>query len=214
MASEILSPLQRAVLDALFRDPWFRDHFYLTGGTVLAAFYLFHRRSDDLDLFSHAAELEAVEALARTVEKNAGLSMVQRQKSPQFRRYQVNGQLQVDFVVDVPFRVESPRVDGLYVVDSLKNIAVNKVCAILGRLDPKDYVDLYFIVKDKGLDVLELIRLAAQKDAGMDPFVWASLVGTAELPMLPMMIRPVTLDELHGFYRQLRDRILDAIKPP
>ncbi len=38
---EILTPLQRKVLDTLFSKEEFASAFYLTGGTALAAFYLF-----------------------------------------------------------------------------------------------------------------------------------------------------------------------------
>ena len=213
MDSEILTPLQKSVLEELFRDNWFRENFYLTGGTALAAFYLFHRRSYDLDFFSHEIELDAIEAVVRSVGRMGGLKIEQVQKRPQFIRYQVGDELQLDFVTDVPFHVDSPSLLDQFMVDSLKNIAVNKVSAILGRLDPKDYVDLYFILKDKQLDIFELLQLGAKKDAGLEPFVWASLVGAAEISLLPHMVRPITIEELQDFYRALRNQILDSIKP-
>lgn len=213
MASDILTPLQQAVLTELFGDLWLRDHFYLTGGTALAAFYLRHRRSDDLDLFTHDDILEGIDGLLRSSQARTGWKVDQIRKFPRFLRYRVNDDLQLDFVVDVPFRVGSPQSIENVMVDSLKNIAVNKVCAILGRLDSKDYVDLFFILREHELDILELLDLASHKDAGMDRFVWASLVGTAELAILPSMIRPVSLVDLTQFYRALRDQILDAIRP-
>jgi predicted nucleotidyltransferase component of viral defense system len=42
---------QHRLLAALAASP-LAGTFYLTGGTALAAFYLHHRVSDDLDLFS------------------------------------------------------------------------------------------------------------------------------------------------------------------
>lgn len=53
---EILTPLHKRVLDALFAEEAFAGAFYLTGGTALAAFYLKHRHSDDLDFFTNGAE--------------------------------------------------------------------------------------------------------------------------------------------------------------
>jgi hypothetical protein len=56
--------------------------------------------------------------------------------------------------------------------------------------------------------------LGQQKDAGLDPFVWASLIAeVTKLRLLPRMIRAVSLEELTSFYLQLRDDILDRIKP-
>src|SRR3990167_3026741 len=57
---DILTPLQKTCLTTLFSDAWFRRYFYLTGGTALAAFYLYHRLSDDLDFFCHDIDLKAI----------------------------------------------------------------------------------------------------------------------------------------------------------
>ncbi|MGH7965358.1 MAG: nucleotidyl transferase AbiEii/AbiGii toxin family protein, partial [Candidatus Binatia bacterium] len=204
----ILSPLQQQVLGALFGDPWFHQHFYLTGGTALSAFYLQHRYSDDLDFFTHHAAIDSVPALIHSTTAHLGLSAVPLQRSPGFLRYQFNGELKVDFVADVAFRVGEPeRIDAL-MVDSIKNIAVNKVCAILGRLDAKDYVDLFFIQQDYQFDVFDLLTLGQQKDAGLDVFVWAALIAeVTKLSLLPRMIRTVSWAELSRFYLQLRDDI-------
>ncbi len=48
---EILSPLQRQTLAAIGQSQ-LGPGFYLTGGTALAAFYLQHRYSVDLDFFT------------------------------------------------------------------------------------------------------------------------------------------------------------------
>lgn len=212
--ADILSPLQKSVLVALFSDPWFRQHFYLTGGTALSAFYLKHRYSDDLDFFTHQASLDGVSQLIRSATGRLGVNPVQLQRSPGFLRYELNGELKIDFVSDVAFRVGVPEHIDSFVIDTIKNIAVNKVCAILGRLDAKDYVDLFFIQNEYQFDVFELLSLGQQKDAGLDPFVWASLIAeVTKLRLLPRMIRAVSLEELTSFYLQLRDDILDRIKP-
>ena len=213
--SEILTPLQRRVLELLFSDPWFRRYFYLTGGTALSAFYLKHRYSDDLDLFTHQKELGPVQALFQEISSRERLQAVQRQKAPSFLRYEVSGELRVDIVTDVEFRVGSPELISSYMVDSLKNIAVNKVTAILGRFDPKDFVDLYLLLTEKGFDIFELLELGQRKDAGLDRFVWASLLESAErISILPRMVRDdIGIAEIKAFYSSLRDQLLDSIKP-
>jgi predicted nucleotidyltransferase component of viral defense system len=56
MPAKVLTPLQEKVLDILF-DHGFADRgYYLTGGTALSEFYLQHRYSDDLDLFTRKSE--------------------------------------------------------------------------------------------------------------------------------------------------------------
>ena len=47
--NKILSELQKNVIRELFN---ISDNFYLTGGTALSAFYLYHRYSVDLDFFT------------------------------------------------------------------------------------------------------------------------------------------------------------------
>src|SRR5262249_5228082 len=51
MGKETLRDWQRTAIEYVFAQPDAAT-FYLTGGTALAAFYLNHRVSDDLDFFS------------------------------------------------------------------------------------------------------------------------------------------------------------------
>lgn len=211
---KILTPLQERLLTAVFKDQWFHASFYLTGGTALAAFHLFHRHSDDLDFFSHGVDLAPVPGLMEAAGKRLGASVERIQSSPGFMRFQFNESLKVDVVADVDFRVGSPDMIGGFMVDNLKNIAVNKVCAILGRLDAKDYVDLYEIMRTGSWDVFELLDLGRRKDAGLDPFVWASLIAeVSRLKVMPRMVRPVSKPELDRFFLGLRDKVLDRLKP-
>jgi hypothetical protein len=52
MAKNILTPLQQKFLSAVSGNKKIPSSFYLTGGTALAAYYLKHRYSEDLDFFS------------------------------------------------------------------------------------------------------------------------------------------------------------------
>jgi len=49
---EILTLEQRKILNEFSQEEYLTRRFYFTGGTPLAAFYLFHRISEDLDFFS------------------------------------------------------------------------------------------------------------------------------------------------------------------
>lgn len=55
-SSDKLTPLQRALLDAFFRQ---EQRFFLTGGAALAGFHLQHRTTLDLDLFTDDVDLPA-----------------------------------------------------------------------------------------------------------------------------------------------------------
>lgn len=213
-APDILTPLQRQAMDALFAEEAFRRTFYLTGGTALAAFYLFHRYSDDLDFFTNEADMAFLWPMLQALQPTLRFTVENR--APRFIRLRWADELRLDFVQDVPFRVGVPVAHGAWQVDSLENITVNKITAIQGRLDAKDYVDLYFLLKQKdaAAEILRLLEAAQQKDASIDPFVWSRIIGDVEtLRTLPRMITTVTLDELVAFYQSLRRRILAALKP-
>jgi predicted nucleotidyltransferase component of viral defense system len=62
----LLTAAQLKILE-LFRDLPDAEHYYLTGGTALAEFYLGHRRSFDLDLFT--AERGIILPFSRMMEE-------------------------------------------------------------------------------------------------------------------------------------------------
>jgi hypothetical protein len=72
------------MLDAVFAEEVFARSFYLTGGTALAAFYLFHRYSDDLDFFTNDQPLEVVWPTLQRLLPALGLTVESR--TPQFIR--------------------------------------------------------------------------------------------------------------------------------
>ena len=54
--SAVLTPFQKKVLE-FFSSLKDSKHFFLTGGMALAEFYLGHRKSFDLDMFTSEKEL-------------------------------------------------------------------------------------------------------------------------------------------------------------
>ena len=208
---DILTPIQIKVLDRLFSDPLFGGNFYLTGGTVLSAFYLHHRYSDDLDFFTHAQSMEFLWPLVQ--RQFEGMEFQPERRSPDFLRISVEG-LQVDFVRDVPHRIGTPRPVGKWLVDNLENITVNKVTTILNRSDPKDYVDLYFLLRGDPGRIMALLKEASGKDASAEPFLWSRLIGdVAAIRVLPRMIIPLKIEDLKKFYEGLQELILEKMRP-
>jgi hypothetical protein len=75
----------------------------------------------------------------------------------------------VDFVEDLApqvFPEKVARPDGLR-LDPAEEIAVNKVCAIVSRNEPRDFFDLHFLVQ-RGCDPDLALELANQKDGGVN----------------------------------------------
>ena len=209
---DLLTSLQRTVLDAVFAEEVFARSFYLTGGTALAAFYLFHRYSDDLDLFTNDQPLEVVWPTLQRLAPSLRLTVESR--TPQFIRLQHPDGLRVDVVHDVPFRVGVPARQSTWLIDTLENITLNKVAAIQGRLDVKDYVDLSLLLNDHPERILTWLAQAKQKDASIEPFLWSRLIEDVKtFRVLPRMIVPLELPELVAFYANLRRLILTSLKP-
>lgn len=214
----ILTPLQQTVLEQFFAYD-VGQHFFLTGGTALAGFYLGHRLSDDLDLFTlEDRTFEGLEAELGRLARETHASAATQISTPAYRQVMLttgNGdRLRLDFVRDIPVQFgERCRVSGV-IVDSLLNIAVNKVTAVFGRADIKDFVDLYFLLS-QGFDLDALFRLAAEKDRGFTPFYFVTMLRQIhKARRLPVMVAPIELPALIAFYDDLAERLLAEHRPP
>ncbi|MBI2900436.1 MAG: nucleotidyl transferase AbiEii/AbiGii toxin family protein [Planctomycetes bacterium] len=213
--SDILTPFQEEVLRAVSaRNP----AFFLTGGTALAAFYLGHRRSDDLDFFTiDDAAWASVAAAAEGAARDLGAEIEWTRTAPQFRRCVLSrgaDAVVADFVRDIDAQIvrEKPTRDGI-VVDSIEDIAANKICTLLGRQEAKDYIDVYFLAK-AGIDPLAMVPLANRKDAGVNPAVLAMILDDPPIREIPRrVLRPPSLGEIRAFFQELGRRFADAAYP-
>jgi hypothetical protein len=134
-AKDILSALQWDFLSFFFQgDP----PFFLTGRTALSAFYLQHRYSEDLDLFTLDGDaFDRVPLYVADTGARLNASIASLQTAPQFHRYRVSRNEEsviVDFVKEIVPQItgEKNRVEGI-VVDTLDDITANKVCTVVGR---------------------------------------------------------------------------------
>ena len=74
--------------DDFLREFFGRENrFYLTGGAALVGFYLGHRETNDLDLFTLENEIENGFAIARDAARNLGASVEAIQTAPDFRLF-------------------------------------------------------------------------------------------------------------------------------
>jgi predicted nucleotidyltransferase component of viral defense system len=212
---KLLSPLQGRVLRVVSgRLPG----VFLSGGTALGAFHLGHRRSTDLDLFTHdGGSYDAlVKQFLRLLDADA-LTVAAGPAGPGFRRFVVSDEhekVPVDLVHDTAQAIASPITtpEGLS-VDSIDDIAANKWCAILGRSEVRDYVDLFFLAK-AGKDPLGLLPAAQKKDAGLDPAVLAFVLSEVKVNEAPQnLAQPLSAQELQSFIDDLRHRLARAAFP-
>jgi len=102
---------------------------------------------------------------------------------------------------------------GAITVDSLENIGANKVNAILGRTESKDFVDLYFILQ-AGYDFQDLFAKAQQKDSGLVEFFFGgALLQVNKLTTLPQMLKPIDWAAMQAFFTEIANEMIDNLSP-
>jgi len=191
--------------------------FYLSGGTALAGYYLYHRVSDDLDFFSYEdIDLIFIHKIAENLKDVMGTSNLRFSRLYDRNQffYVVNGsEYKVEFT-NYPFpQLEKTNTfDGLK-VDSELDIAVNKLLTVIDRFDPKDFVDLYFLFKKYSL---ENLRGGVEKKFGtkLDSItIGSSFSRVKNISALPKMIRDLSINELKDFFsaeaKKLSSEILE-----
>lgn len=214
----ILTPLQNTFLKAFFTS-YLGKMFFLSGGTALAAFYLHHRLSEDLDLFTLDQNLkfDAVNAELNKIAKTLNLTTEHHISSPTFIRYIFKHQheiLKVDLVKDIPVHFGKVRKMQGVIVDSLENIAVGKLLAIFGRTDGKDFIDLYFLLRGKEIIFNSIFNMAKKKDLGLNEFYLAGMLAQVkEFKDFPKTIKPFDRKALTDLLLRLSDELFKKIKP-
>lgn len=218
---EILTSLQRKIL-VLFSNVPDKDAFYLTGGTALSAFFIKHRISHDLDFFTNIEEL--ILPFSQKLEaslKNDNLVVEKLRGFHSFVELTVSSSEDstiIHIALDSPFRFEQPfesqEISGIK-VDSLIDIASNKLLALFGRATLRDFIDVYFLAKEY-FDKKYLIEKAAKKDPGFDLY-WLGVAMERineypdDSPDMHPLTRPCSMRELKDFYSIWRKEILKEI---
>ncbi|MCX6718696.1 MAG: nucleotidyl transferase AbiEii/AbiGii toxin family protein [Candidatus Staskawiczbacteria bacterium] len=215
MGQEILTNIQEKVISAVGQEPNL-EGFYLSGGTALAVCYLQHRFSDDLDFFIFEEPDRAfLHSFAEKLKGIIGANEINYEKiydRSQFYFEIGKEELKVEFT-RYPFKqLEKPTEWKNIKTDSLRDIAANKLMTLLDRFDPKDFVDIYFLLSKFSLDE---IREDAEIKFGIkieDIFLGGELAKVKRIEALPRMIKKITIDELKEFFektaKELRGRIL------
>lgn len=217
----ILLPYQIEIL-RLFFGSNFGKQFFLTGGTGLSAFYLAHRDSKDFDFFSiDPFDGQQIRVVINEIAQKMGCEVLPKVTSDTYHEIYLenkqNGWTQrIDIVKEQPKRFgDIVEVDGVR-VDSLENIGSNKITAIFGRLEIKDYIDLYSILTNTKLTFEELFAQARQKDMGLSEFYFANIVAESNIRNIQVWPRlHIDFDKgkMFDFYEKLAEDLLLKIKP-
>lgn len=216
MEQKTLNKQQKKAIKLIAQTKELGD-FYLSGGTALAGYHLCHRLSDDLDFFNFKDfDPIFIHAFAEKIKKELPAKSVKF--SHIYDRYQFfyktgKKELKIEFT-KYPFRqLEKPNfADGIK-IDSLRDIAANKLAAILDRFDPKDFVDIYFILKTKSFS-LKKIKTDVEKKFLMEIeplFLGSELSKVSRIKVLPKMIKPLSIKELKNFISEEIKKLKDDI---
>jgi predicted nucleotidyltransferase component of viral defense system len=167
MVETILSKNQKKILEIISTSKEMCRIFYLTGGTALAEYYLKHRLSEDLDFFSEEEfDPEEVSIFFAKNKKTLGIEKIDFQQS--FNRnlfflYLKGDVIKTEFTY-FPFpRIEKKLRKNELSVDSLTDIAINKLFTIYQKPRSRDFIDLYLIIKKSSWKIEDLIKKAKIK---------------------------------------------------
>jgi hypothetical protein len=151
--------------------------FALAGGAALIVRGEVERRTRDLDFFG--LEVDAVDRLLPVVDaalRADGCEVENVQISHGFARLIVSAgdeQTEVDIGADARLFPAEPG-DPAPTLTS-EELAVDKVLALFGRAEARDFTDLMALEPRYGLE--HLFRLAGEKDRGFLPTVFVEMLG-------------------------------------
>ena len=176
--------------------------FYLAGGTGLAL-QMGHRISVDFDFFSNDYIPEDLLSRIEKVFKDSDIKII------------VNQPEQLDILIDgvnlsfiyYPFPVLLELIDfqGIKILPSLE-IASMKAYTLGRRATLKDYIDLYFVVKEKTGSLEEIINLSQKKHGEkFDPRLFLEqLIYLEDVESMAIQFLRETVDqkEIQGFFEK------------
>jgi len=220
---EIITPLQKEILK-IFPEIEDSNAFYLTGGTALAAFYLTHRKSNDLDFFT--GEENILTPFSFRLEKklrDQQINTERRRGLHSFVELVVNKgdeSTLIHIAQDAPFRleppIELPEFPGLK-IDSLVDIASNKLLALFQRATLRDFIDIYFLIKENHFTSEKLIKLAKEKDPGFELY-WLGVaferinVFSFDSPDMLLLIKPCAMKDLLSLFNNWRAELAKELQ--
>lgn len=216
MGQTILTSKQHQFLEMVSDDEEITQWFYMTGGTALAEFYLHHRLSEDIDLFSFSQVNERyIDNFLDKITSRLKIKNIAKDHIMGLYTYKIlyeDGEtLKVDFNEYEFEQVETSDIKyGNLVIDSFYDIAINKLYTICGRFKNRDFIDLYFILKKDEFSIDQLIARTLDKfNSKIDYFYLSSrLLQVVDLPQIhPKMFIPFSFTEMIEYFKKEAKRL-------
>ncbi|PIY69285.1 hypothetical protein COY90_01340 [Candidatus Roizmanbacteria bacterium CG_4_10_14_0_8_um_filter_39_9] len=202
----LATPEQMLVIKEISNHPSFFSRFYFTGGTALSYWYLKHRHSDDLDFFSEKPfDMSELMSIIKqwSVKHSFEIILDKFENMNIFHlTFSNKKNLKVDFVYHPHKRIETGVIWNTIAIDSLLDIAINKLLTINQRTTVKDFVDLYFLLQTHSLyDLMEGVKV--KYGVKLETILIASdFLKVDDFTFLPRMIKPLKLVDLVTFFHE------------
>lgn len=211
MGKIVLDSKQQLIFDKVKKSDFIRQNFYFTGGTALSAVYLHHRLSEDLDFFSEKKidNLSILNLITGWGKKHQFKYILKENEVVKIYLLEFSDgeKLKVDFGY-YPYKSvgKGQQIESVQ-VDSMLDIAVNKLSTIMQRTEIKDFVDLYFLLQQFTVwDLMEGVEIKFRLKT--DPFlVGVNCLKADTFDTLPKMLVPLTMEELKVFYKDLAKKL-------
>lgn len=152
--------------------------FALAGSSAIREHGIIERPTEDVDLFTTIQDTGvfsvAVEHVM-AVLRQGGYEVEQARRAPYFARLHVSTSagLQLDVDMGVDWREHDPVMTDVGPVLSIGDAVGNKVSALFSRGEPRDYLDVDAIRCSGRFTDTDLVRSAAERDAGFDVELFA-----------------------------------------
>lgn len=214
MEKTILTPAQHNFLQLAQTENAITDWFFLTGGTALSEFYLHHRLSEDLDFFS-TSEINTLQ-IEKIIRK-----FIVEYKATRFTRRQLMGlyvyqiffktgkSLKIDFNHFVFDQLEAGRKVKNLKIASLWDITIDKLYTILTNPRGRDYIDLYFAVKEQDCNMDQLISALREKyEFEIDNInMLSQFVRVKDFSDIPKLLVKFKKKEIEEFFLKMADHL-------
>ncbi len=213
--SRVLSKGQRRILDLL--PVSLKKRFVFGGGTALAEYYLSHRLSEDLDFFALNRKQPVRLIEIEGILKNAGFEIDSVNKLFDRCVYGIriyDECIKTEFVPLYFSRLQTPMECSRFnlKIESLRDLAANKIMAMSERFEIKDFVDVYAISRHAGWRFIDMMKFAEAKESLPYRYVVhiSRIFAYREELNQIRFIEPFDVDQILDFYKR-SDKELKSI---
>ena len=177
---------------------------------------IIQRTTRDLDFFGTLAEevQPVAESFARQLRAE-GFLAEPIGSSPVFVRLLVRDEGGEEVLVDIgmDYRLRPPEETGIGRVLSTEELAADKLLALFGRAEARDFVDVFLLARRFGTPAM--LEWAGEKDKGFDPYRLALGLGRLEsIPRGEFEVNDAVFQEMLIFYRRLCAELIERATKP